>query len=121
MTVADQQVLQEVFTWWRHAMSRSRGGTLRAWSGLQLATQQALTLGTHIKCEAWAQMKVEMMLQPLHVVPPLLANAIFKAALRHLQDNLIAQHNAREARELAQHANHKAQEDCQDAEQTFQG
>ena len=77
--------------------------------------------GTCIKCEAWAQMEVEMMLQPLCVVPPPLSNATFKAALKHLQDVLIAQHNTREARELTQHADHKAQEDCQDAKQAFQG
>ena len=34
MSSADRQALQEVFTWWRHAASRSGGGTSRACSGL---------------------------------------------------------------------------------------
>ena len=61
------------------------------------------------------------MLQPLHAVAPPLSNATFKAALKCLQDDLITQHNAREAQEVTQHAEHEAQEDHRDAEQTFQG
>ena len=80
----------------------------RACSGLQVPTQQALMLGTHIKCEAWAQMEVEMMFQLLCAVEPPLSNATFEAALKHLQDDLIAQHNARETREVTQHAEHEA-------------
>ena len=67
VTAAVCQTLQEVFTWWRHStVSRSGGGTLRACSRLQVPTQQALTLGTCIRHEVWAQMEVEVMLQPLH-------------------------------------------------------
>ena len=76
--------------------------------------------GTHIRCEAWTWTEVEMMLQPLHAVAPPLSNATFEAALKHLQDDLITQHNAREAQEVTQHAEHEAQEDHHDAEQTFQ-
>ena len=93
----------------------------RAHSGLQVPTQQALTPETHVRCEAWARTEVEVMLQLLHAVAPLLSNATFKATLRCLQDDLIAQHNAREAQEVAQYAKHEAHEDCHDAEQTFQG
>ena len=85
------------------------------------ANQQALTLGTHIRHEAWARTEVEVMLQPLCAVAPPLSNATFEAALRHLQDDLIAQHNAREAKEVAQHTKHEACEDHYDVEQTFQG
>ena len=38
-----------------------------------------------------------------------------------LQADMAAQHNAREMRELAQYADHEAQEDCWDAKQTFKG
>ena len=89
-------------------MSRSGGVTSRAWSRLQVPTQQALTPGTCIKCEVWAQMEVEMMLQLLCAVAPPLSNATLAAALKHLQEDLIAQHNAREARKVTQHAKHEA-------------
>ena len=97
VTTADCQALQEVFTWWRHATSRSGGGTSRAHSGLQVPNQQALTPGTHVRCEAWAHTKVEVMLQPLHAVTPPLSNATFEAAFKCLQDDLNTQHNVREA------------------------
>ena len=61
------------------------------------------------------------MLQLLHAVTPLLSNATFEAALKHLQDVLITQHNVREACEVAQHTEHEAHEDYCDTEQTFQG
>ena len=38
VSAADRQALQEVFTCWRHAASRSGGGTSRACSGLQVPT-----------------------------------------------------------------------------------
>ena len=54
-----------------------------------------------------------------HADAPPLSNATFEAAFKHLQDDLSAQHNMREACEVAQHAEHEAHEDCLDAEQTF--
>ena len=121
VSAADHQALQEVFTWWRHAASRSGGGTSRACSGLQVPTQQALTPGTHVRHEAWARTEVEVMLQLLRaVVAPPLSNATFEAAFKCLQDALSAQHNVREAQEVAQHAEHEALEDRHDTEQTFQ-
>ena len=45
-----------------------------------------------------------MILQPLHAVPPPLSNVTFKAAFMQLQADMAAHHNAREIRELAQHA-----------------
>ena len=94
---------------------------LRARSGLQVPTQQALTLGTHNRREAWARTEVEVMLQQLRAVAPPLSNSTFEAALRCLQDDLSTQHNMRKAQEGTQHAEHEAREDCGDAEQTFQG
>ena len=120
VTGSDRQALEEVFTWWRHAASRSGGGTSRGRSGLQVPTQQALTPGTRVRREAWARTEVEVMLEPLRAVAPPLSNATFEAAFRRLQDDLHAQHNAREAREAAQHAEHEAREDRRDAEQTFE-
>lgn len=46
VTPADRPALNEVFTWWRHAMSRSAGTTAKAQSGLQVATSQALMPAT---------------------------------------------------------------------------
>ena len=89
---------------------------LRACSRLQVLTQQALTPGTHVRCEAWACTKVEVMLQPLHAVTPPLSNATFEAAFKCQQDDLNAQHNVKEAQEVTQHAKHEAHEDCHDAE-----
>ena len=66
----------------------------------------------------WACTEVEVILEPLHAPP--LSNATFEAAFQHVQDDLHAQHNVREAQEAAQHAEHKACEDCCDAEQTFE-
>ena len=60
------------------------------------------------------------MLQPLCAVTPPLSNATFEAAFKHLKDDLSAQHNTREAQEVAQHAEHEAREDCHDAEPNFQ-
>ena len=97
VTTADHQALQEVFTWWRYTTSRSRGGMSRACSRLQVPTQQALTPGTHVRCEAWAHTEVEVMLQLLHAVAPPLSNATFEAAFKHLQNDLTTQHNVREA------------------------
>ena len=81
---AEQQMLAEVLTQ-RHSASRSAGGTSRACSSLQVATQQALTPGTHVKHEAWAQTEVERILEPLHMVPPPLSNATFEVAFMQLQ------------------------------------
>ena len=60
------------------------------------------------------------MLGPLRVVVPPLSNTTFEAAFQHLQDDLHAQHNMREACEAAQHAEHEAREDCCDTKQTFE-
>ena len=58
-------------------------------------------------------MEVEHILGPLHRLPLPLSKAIFKTTISHLHADLAAQqHNAREARELAQHgANYEAPED----------
>jgi hypothetical protein len=51
---ADRPALNEVFTWWRQAASRSAGTTARLHLGLQVATSQALTPATRARREAWA-------------------------------------------------------------------
>lgn len=66
-------------------------------------------------------MEVERTLAPLRALPPPLSDATFEAALTQLRTDIAAQHNARENREQAQHADREAREDRRDAQQTFEG
>lgn len=121
IALADRPALNDAFTWWRHAASRSAGAPARVRSGLQVATSQALTPAIRARREAWAQAEVEQTLAPLRAQPPPLSNATFEAAITQLRTDITMQHNAREVREQAQHANHEAREDHRDAQQTFEG
>ena len=69
--------------------------------------------------DAWAHEEVSKMLQPLHQPSSPLSSSSFKDAFTQLCANMANQHAAREAWELAQHANWEAREDHQDAQQTF--
>ena len=59
------------------------------------------------------------MLQQLHQPSPPLSNSSFENALTQLHVDMVNQHAAWEARELAQHADQEAREDCRNAQQTF--
>ena len=58
---------------------------------------------------------------PLYAVAHPLSSAAFQTSMGQLCLDLAAQHAVREARELAQHANHEAQEYHHNAMQTFEG
>ena len=60
------------------------------------------------------------MLQPLHQPSPPLSNSSFESTFTQLHADMANQHAAREARELAQHADWEAREDRCDAQQTFE-
>ena len=60
------------------------------------------------------------MLLPLHQPSPPLSNSSFENALNQLRVDMANQHTAREAWELAQHADQEAREDRRDAQQTFE-
>ena len=95
----------------------------RAWacSGLQVFTTQALSpvlCGNH---DGWAQEQVACILNPVWAAAPPLSSAAFKASVQLLHTDLVTQHAVSQARELAQHANQEAHEDCCDAPQTIQG
>ena len=108
--VGEHQALEAVFTWWRHAMSRT-ASTAAPHSGLQVITQQAMLPMTQSTHDAWAHEEVAKMLQPLHQSSPPLSNSSFENAFAQLRTDMVNQHAAREARELAQHANWEARED----------
>ena len=55
------QTLEGVFTWWRHAASRT-ASTAAPCLGLQVITQQALSPMTHLTHDAWAHMEVDRIL-----------------------------------------------------------
>ena len=61
------------------------------------------------------------MLEPLQQASPPLSNSSFKTTFTQLHTDMASQHTAREAQELAQHADCEAREDCWDAQQTFKG
>ena len=56
-----------------------------------------------------------------HAMAHPLSSAVFQTSMDQLRSDLATQHTVQEARELAQHANHEAQEDSHDAMQTFKG
>ena len=60
------------------------------------------------------------MLLPLRQPSPPLSNSSFENALTQLRVDMANQHAAREARELAQHADWEAREDRRNAQQTFE-
>ena len=105
---AECQVLDSMSTWWRHVASRTTN-TTGICSGLQVDTQQALSLMVCSTHDAWAYMEVDKILEPLQQMSPPLSNALFEAAFTQLQMDMENQHSAREAQEQAQqHADHEA-------------
>ena len=50
-----------------------------------------------------------------------MSNSSFESTFTQLCTDMANQHAAREAQELAQHAECEAREDCWDAQQTFKG
>ena len=95
----------------------------RVWAclGHQVFTTQALSLALYGNHDGWAQEQVACILQPLQVAVPPLSSVAFEASMHLLCTDLATQHAASEARELAQHANQEACEDCCDAPQTLEG
>ena len=105
---AEVQLYTDVLTWWRHVATRAAGAGARARSGLQVVTSQALPPALRGRRDGWAHQEVDRIFQPLRATPPPLSNATFEAAMQHLRGDLAGHHAAREARELAQHADHEA-------------
>ena len=64
VSAAEHQALEAVFTWWRHAASRT-ASTAALCSGLHVITQQALSPTTHLTRNAWAHKEVARILEPL--------------------------------------------------------
>ena len=120
VSAGERQTLDGVFTWWRHAASRT-ASTAAPCSGLQVITQQALSPMMCSTCNAWAHMEEDKILEPLQQASPPLSNSSFKTTFTQLCTDMASQHTAREVQELAQHADREASKDCWDAQQTFKG
>ena len=117
----EAQPYANVFTWWRHAATRTALAGARARSGLQVSTTQLLPPELHGACDGWVQEQAEKIFAPLHAMMLLLSSATFQTRMEQLCSDLAAQHATQEAQELAQHSNQEAWEDCRNATQTFKG
>ena len=96
MSAAERQALEAVFTWWRHAASRT-ASTAALHSGLQVITQQALSPTTHLTCDAWAHEEVARILELLQQTSPPLSNSLFETTFAQLCTDMASQHATREA------------------------
>ena len=122
LSLAEAQPYSDIYIWWRHASTCTASASAQACSGLQVSTTQLRLLpklhGAH---DGWAQEQAERILMPLHSVAHPLSSATFQTSMDQLHLDLAAPHAIREARVLAQHADHEAEEDHRNTMQTFEG